>query len=105
MTTNRKHQAYLRRSALREKIINSLGGKCCICGYTKCLSALEGHHIDPVGKEFSLSTVASWKRIEKELDKCMLLCANCHREVHSGFHLGYITDEWDLTLDMEFIDT
>ncbi len=67
--------------------IDYKGGKCILCGYCKCDSALEFHHIDPTKKDFSISN--SNKReltegIKQELDKCVLLCANCHREVHAN---------------------
>ena len=63
------------------------GGKCVICGYDKCTEALDFHHLDPKLKEFGISTegkTRSWEKIKKELDKCVLLCSNCHREVHAG---------------------
>ena len=51
--------------------------------YDKCMSALEFHHLDPKEKDFSISTnIKSLDLIKKELDKCILLCANCHREEH-----------------------
>jgi hypothetical protein len=62
------------------------GGSCIICGYNKCNSALEFHHLDPKEKDFSLGEMKQKKfndEIKKELDKCVLLCANCHREIHS----------------------
>lgn len=62
------------------------GGKCEKCGYNKCLEALEFHHIDPSQKDFILSDrnlILSWQEIKKELDKCILVCANCHREIHA----------------------
>lgn len=62
------------------------GGKCEKCGYNKCLEALDFHHTDPSQKDFILSDrnlILSWIDIKKELDKCMLVCANCHREIHS----------------------
>lgn len=69
------------------------GGKCAICGYNRCLLALEFHHLDPLEKDFSISSrMTSWKAIVKELDKCVLLCANCHREVHDGLHPSYLED-------------
>ena len=66
------------------------GGKCQICGYSRCLEALEFHHLDDTGKDFGISDMGytrSWKRIKEEIDKCLLLCSNCHREVHSGLQL------------------
>jgi len=62
------------------------GGKCCKCGYDKCVGALEFHHINPDEKEFGPGHnghTRSWKRVKKELDKCILVCANCHREIHA----------------------
>jgi predicted HNH restriction endonuclease len=82
---------------LRERVVAYLGGKCAICGYTYCTAALDAHHIDPLEKDFNISSrMTSWKAIVRELDKCILLCANCHREVHDGLHAGYLDDhDWD----------
>jgi hypothetical protein len=68
----------------RIKGIELLGGSCQVCGYNKCSSALEFHHIDPTIKDVNYSTMRGWtfSRIKKELDNCILLCANCHREEH-----------------------
>ena len=76
-----------RRKKLRQLAIDSKGGKCQICGYGKYNGALEFHHLDPDIKDFSVSvdgSTRSWKRIAKEIEKCVLVCANCHREVHAG---------------------
>ena len=76
-----------RRRKLREMSRDYKGGKCVLCGYTKCLGALEFHHVDPSQKDFALSVkglTRSWEKIQAELDKCVLVCANCHREVHAG---------------------
>jgi 5-methylcytosine-specific restriction endonuclease McrA len=73
-----------RRKVIREKAVTYLGGKCSRCGYNRCLEALEFHHLDPNQKDFSISERGhsrSWERVQKELDKCVILCANCHREV------------------------
>lgn len=68
----------------RNKAIKLLGGCCQYCGYDKCSSALEFHHIDPTTKDVNFSNMRRWNfnRIKKELDNCVLLCANCHREEH-----------------------
>ena len=60
------------------------GGKCIKCGYDRCYSALEFHHRDKTQKEFCWSQMRNkaWATIIRELDKCDLLCANCHREEH-----------------------
>ena len=69
----------------RQKVlfVEYKGGKCEICGYNKCISALEFHHIDPATKKFQVGqTYRRFELMKPELDKCMLLCANCHRELH-----------------------
>ena len=68
----------------KQRAINLLGGKCEICGYDKCIAALDFHHIDPTKKDATLKelTVKRWVYIEKEIRKCKLLCSNCHRELH-----------------------
>ena len=67
--------------------ILSHGGKCEICGYNKNIAALEFHHKNPDEKEFQIDARkfanCDIRKLEKELDKCMILCANCHREVHN----------------------
>lgn len=58
---------------------------CAICGYNKYDGALDFHHVNPNNKKFNLSINAlslSNKRIINELNKCILLCSNCHREIH-----------------------
>ena len=73
-----------RRFALKVKIVDYLGGKCVDCGYSGCLAALHVHHIDSTGKDFNLSSAhaRSWASIQAELQKCVLLCANCHAARH-----------------------
>lgn len=63
------------------------GSKCQLCGYSKCIRALEFHHINPSDKSFGIArkgNTRSWSRIKEELDKCILLCSNCHAEVEAG---------------------
>jgi transposase len=75
------------RQKTRLKAIDLLGGKCEICEYNKCSQALEFHHKEPSTKLFGLTATnmgQSWKKIETEVLKCRLLCANCHRELHQG---------------------
>lgn len=85
-----------RRRLLRERAIAYLGGCCRICGYDKWPSAFDFHHLDPRGKDFTISeAMTSWERIKPELDKCELLCSNCHREVHDGLHPGYLVYDDD----------
>lgn len=71
----------------KRKALEYKGNKCVICGYNKCVGALHFHHIDPNLKEFSLSQLKKYTfddRVKKELDKCVLVCANCHSEIHAG---------------------
>jgi len=75
------------RRRVKRRLIDAFGGKCVLCGYNKCNSALEFHHIDPTRKVFTLSVKGStpnFALIAAEAEKCVLLCANCHREVESG---------------------
>lgn len=74
-----------RRKKVKQMAVDYKGGCCQKCGYDKCISALEFHHLDPTEKDFSISVdgnTRSWDIIKKELDKCILVCANCHREIH-----------------------
>ena len=76
-----------RRKDIRQKAISYKGGKCQICGYAKCIEALEFHHIELGKKDFGISAkgyTRGWNRVKDELDKCVLVCANCHREIHAG---------------------
>lgn len=71
---------------LKQKAVDYLGGKCQRCGYNKSLRSLVFHHTDPSQKEFSLGKrkCLNWPDTVKELNKCQLLCANCHGEIHDG---------------------
>ena len=58
---------------------------CAIRGYDKCTQALDFHHVNPEDKKFliNMRNLARYDdKIAKELNKCILLCANCHREIH-----------------------
>lgn len=74
------------RRKKKEWAVGYLGGKCVRCGYDKCIQALEFHHICKEEKEFQISkyTHCSYATLKDELDKCELLCANCHREESYG---------------------
>ena len=91
--TYKERRAYLlkavqkRRAQVRQMTIAYKGGCCQVCGYYRCLEALELHHLDPTQKDFGISHkgyTRSWEKVKGEADKCILLCANCHREVHAG---------------------
>lgn len=65
-----------------------MGGSCYLCNYSKCYEALEFHHKNTDEKDFSISSHrgTNFEKLKQELDKCVMLCANCHREVHAGLH-------------------
>lgn len=75
---------------MKLKAVAYLGGKCNRCGYNKCVRALSFHHKDPSKKDFKFGSGApkKWETIKKELDKCELLCANCHAEEHERLELA-----------------
>jgi transcription elongation factor Elf1 len=76
-----------RRRAIRAKLVLYKGGKCMLCGYDKCSDALDLHHLDASQKEFGISSgglTRAWSKVVAEADKCVLVCANCHREIHAG---------------------
>lgn len=76
-----------RRKKIREWAIQYKGGQCSLCGYNHCPAALEFHHRDPKRKDFGVSMnglTRAWSKVQTEIDKCVLVCANCHREIHAG---------------------
>ena len=74
----------LRRLNFKKKLVEHKGGCCEVCGYSKCLAALDFHHKDNTTKEFVVSSksLSNLEKIKKEVDKCALLCRNCHTELH-----------------------
>lgn len=88
----RKHQKTILRKNMKLQAVKLLGGKCSICGYSKCVDALEFHHKNPREKDFKIGSgnTMSWKDYKKEALKCILVCSNCHKEIHS--QLGYVYD-------------
>lgn len=73
------------RTRIKQKAVKYKGGKCFICGYDRCNQAMDFHHLDSSKKEFVISGgTRSFENIKAELDKCVLLCRNCHSEVHAG---------------------
>jgi hypothetical protein len=75
-----------RRRNRKERVVRLLGGACQLCGYDRCLWALDLHHVDASSKDFNVSSsnTRRWASIVDEVRKCVLLCRNCHQEVHSG---------------------
>lgn len=84
-----------RRMHLKILAVVFKGGACEVCGYHKCLQALDFHHPDPDVKEFTISrnTNRAWEALKSEVSKCQLLCANCHRETHASTGIVYLRIE------------
>lgn len=80
----------LTRGDFLAKLKQKKGGKCARCGYNKCLKALEFHHLDPSKKDFTISNDHfRLKEAIEESEKCILICSNCHKELHDNM--------WDIT--------
>lgn len=75
-----------RQRQLKQRAIDYKGGRCQSCGYDRCIAAFEFHHIEPDKKDFSITWARkkSFEKIIQELNKCLLVCSNCHREIHAG---------------------
>lgn len=74
-----------RSKEIKQKAIEYLGGKCADCGIVDDPCIYDFHHVDPSKKELAFGTRGgkTFEKLKKELDKCVLLCANCHRKRHS----------------------
>jgi len=80
-------EAKQRRLQIKRDFVNLLGGKCVDCGFNQHLAALDFDHINPKEKKESISHLIidfrageiSWDVLEKEVKKCVVRCANCHR--------------------------
>lgn len=78
-------QTLERMRSFKIKMVEYKGNSCSMCGYDKYIGALEFHHLDPSEKDFNISHLKSYRFnevVKKELDKCILVCSNCHREIH-----------------------
>lgn len=79
------HSVMQHRQRRKQRMVSYKGGKCQRCGYQTCIDALIFHHRDPKAKEFTIAGTSHvlWDVVRQELDKCDLLCSNCHYEVHA----------------------
>jgi len=89
-----------RRDRVSNKVHSIVGEECWICKYNRTRKNLCFHHVDEDKKLFGLSsremTGLSWKRVWPEIKKCVLICANCHGEVHAGIiPTGKIDKLWE----------
>lgn len=68
----------------KKELVEYKGGKCELCGYNKCYASLDFHHKNPEEKDPDWRKMRSWtpSRVKKEIDKCQLICKNCHSEIH-----------------------
>ncbi len=91
---NNQLQSYHAQQArgLKRKLIlvQKFGGECAICGYKKNSAALTFHHVNPKDKSFALDLRSlsnrKQKMIDDEVNKCIILCCNCHFELHNPQH-------------------
>jgi hypothetical protein len=91
------YRIYLKRKIIKEKLVNYKGGSCIKCSYKQSNSALCFHHIDKQNKLFSINghhLCKKWEIVKQELDKCLLLCGNCHGEIHSEEHEKMMQDSY-----------
>jgi len=76
------------RKATKQRIIDAMGKQCQCCGYNRCNECLDLHHLDPNEKELSFGAIRAnpiaWSKIVEELRKCILVCRNCHGEIHNN---------------------
>ena len=96
------HRVKSHRQKIKTKSIEYKGGKCEKCGYNKCEWALDFHHVNPKEKDFNIArySTLSWEKIRLELDKCIMVCANCHREIHYEESLKKFNEEVDVQSSM-----
>lgn len=91
------------RQRTKQKLVEYKGGKCKFCGYNKYIGNLTFHHLDPMKKDFSISgKTMAFEKLKKEVDKCELVCHNCHGEIHAGlindlFQSGEIVSQTAVT--------
>lgn len=87
------------RKRKKEFAVKLFGGKCQKCGYDRCIHSLAFHHVENKENNISILHTASWKRYLDELKKCVLICCNCHNELHGNLwkideiQRVYISDE------------
>lgn len=83
------HNLYTIKKGIEKRLyaLDKLGGKCVNCGYCEFTCSLDIHHLDPKIKDVNFSSFRGWtlKRIDKEIENCVLLCKNCHSAYHSGY--------------------
>ena len=91
------------RKQTREDILYIHGCKCNICGYNRYSGALEFHHLDMNKKDLGLSArdCGNFEKVLEESKKCILLCSNCHKEVHANLILTELKTSYSQTKEEE----
>lgn len=76
-----------RQRWLKQQAVAYKGGSCERCNGKFHPAVYDFHHVDPTQKDFSIghSKMLSLDKVKPELDKCELLCSNCHREHHAKY--------------------
>lgn len=73
-----------KKRQIKAKLVAHFGGQCSMCGLADdCLSVYDFHHTDPSQKDLNIARILSWEQALGEASKCILVCANCHRRIHS----------------------
>ena len=83
-----------KRQERKDRLIRYKGGKCCICSYNECQASLVFHHLRPEEKSVGIGDrkLAPLEELLKEVDKTILVCNNCHGEIHEGLHDKFINN-------------
>jgi hypothetical protein len=82
-----------RQRTNKRRLVEYKGGKCCICGYNQCDAALDFHHLRDKAFTISRARSRSLNNLKKEADKTILVCRNCHAEIHTGMHVEFLKSE------------
>ena len=78
-----------RQNEKKAALVDYKGGGCCICGYNKCNGALDFHHVGKKSFALGANRDLSLEKLKKDADKTILVCKNCHAEIHAGLHKKY----------------
>lgn len=99
----RNFESQERMRKYKQQLVDYLGGRCEVCGYSKSLNALTFHHRDPSQKDPDYEKMKNWSFSARktEIDKCALLCLNCHGEIHDVRAVGNRPEEPMPLLDEE----
>jgi 5-methylcytosine-specific restriction endonuclease McrA len=84
------------RKERKKALVNLMGGKCRICGYDKYMGSLDFHHVNPKDKSFGVADMGMLRKwdllVAEATNKCILVCKNCHAEIHGGLHEQIINE-------------